>query len=193
MLNRFELICSHVEASWMEPVFAQFTLHHQIVGIIGHFAFTIHGNPIRREPSLGSLVLKTTEIILRPYRLQLRVILKAVHGAFTLDRVRALDIIVIRQEEFFEAVKLPPSTDRFLGTIIPPHVRVYVLLFSVDLDALYSRYVRRFLGILGAHQHAVPGFNDLVRALDSVRLQDLLRCRFGFRHQTLTLRPSPSA
>jgi len=193
MLNCFELICSHVEASRMEPVFARFTLHHQIVWIVGHFAFTIHGNPIRREPSRGSLVLKTTEIILRPYRLQLRVILKAVHDAFTLDRVRALDIVVIRQEEFFHAVELPPPTDRFLGTIIPAHVHVYVLLLAVDLDALYSRYVWRFLGVLGAHQYAVPGFNDLVRALDGVRLQDLLRCRFRFRHQTLTLPLFPYA
>jgi len=70
-----------------------------------------HGNSIRIEGTGGGIVLKPTEEIVVPNSIQFCVALEAVDRTLAFDCVGALNIKVIREENFLRAMKLAATTD----------------------------------------------------------------------------------
>lgn len=69
-----------------------------------------HSDSVRREAPSGSFVLKTTIVVLGGHILELGVVLEGVNDTLSFNGVCALDVVMVRQEELFGTVELPPPS-----------------------------------------------------------------------------------
>lgn len=115
---------------------------------------TIHSNAVRRESTGGGLVFESAKVVLGTDILKLGVVLEGVNSAFSLNGVSALSVVVVGEEELLRAVELSPATNGLFRPVVPPDSDLNVVPM-VGLDLLYSRHVRRLVGVRRSHQNTV--------------------------------------
>lgn len=111
MLNSFSFLWGHVYTSGMKPICAAFTLNHQVIRIVRHLTFTVHGNSIGIEGSSRRIILETTEKIVVANGIKLGIALEAVDRTLAFNCVGALNVVVIGEENLLGTVKLTTAAD----------------------------------------------------------------------------------
>lgn len=143
MLNLFSFLWCHVYTSRMKPIGAAIALNHQVIRIVRHLTLTVYGDSIGIKGSSGGIILETTKVIVVTNGVELCIALESVNSTLAIDCIGALNIMVIGEENLFDAVKLSPATDRFLRSIVPLYVNFDVTSFGVRFDLLHFSYIRR--------------------------------------------------
>jgi len=115
-----------------------------------------HSNTVRSESPSGSLVLKSTIVILSTHILELGVVLERVYYAFAFDGVRTLHIIVVGEKKLFGTMELSATPNGLFGSVVPPHTHLHVVPV-VLLDLLHARHVRGLGRVRWPHQNAITG------------------------------------
>lgn len=113
-----------------------------------------HSNTVRSESPSGSLVLKSTIVILSTHILQLGVVLERVYYAFSFNGVSTLHIIVVGEKKLFGTMELSSTPNGLFGSVVPPHTHLHVVPV-VLLDLLHARHVRGLRSVRGPHQNAI--------------------------------------
>jgi len=185
------LIWCEAHARWVEPILTDFTLHHQVIGVVWHLTFTVHSHTVRSEPASSCFILKAAEVVISTNTFQLCVVFKGVYCAFAFNSVCTLYVIVIRQKELLRTMELTSPSHRLFRPIIPSYPN-FGVVSSISFNLLYLRNIWWFLRVLSTHQNTISNFHDLVRAFHSIRVESFLGT-FGLRHRlTIALRPSSS-
>jgi len=115
----FEKSVSLWSSSIYSPIRTFLTLDHKIIRVVWHLTLAKHSNPVGHEAACRWFILKAAEEILSIDRIKLCISPEAVDIALPLDRVSALYIIVVREEDLLGTVKRTPPTNGLLRPIIP--------------------------------------------------------------------------
>lgn len=143
MFKFFGILGCHFYTCRMKPITAALALNHEVIWIIRHLTFTIHGNSIGIEGSGRGIVLESAKEVFITNSVELGVALEAVDRTLSFYGVGALYIIVVGEEDLLGAMELPPATDRLFRTVVPPDVNFHVASPAIRLDLLNSGNVRR--------------------------------------------------
>lgn len=144
MVKSLGFLWRHVYTSRVEPVTAALTLNHEVIRIVWHFTFTVHGNSVRIKRSSRRIVVESAKEIFVTNSVEFGVALECVNRTLAFNTVGALYIAVIGQKQFLRAVKLTSAADRLLRAVIPPDMNLDVATSAVGLNLLNSSNVRRF-------------------------------------------------
>lgn len=157
----------------MKPRSTFVTLFHHVIRIVWHLTRAVYGDFLRLESSGGCFVFESAEIVFRRHSLQLCVAFEGVYIAFPFDRVSALNVYVVRQENFFGTMKLSPATFGFFRSVIPSSFNFHVIS-PVDPHLLYLRHIRGFGRLLIPHQDGIVYIHELVTARDRAGIHEFL-------------------
>lgn len=100
MVKSLGFLWCHVYTSRVEPVTAALTLNHEIIRIVWHFTFAVHGHSVRIKRSGRRIVVESAKEIFITNGIEFGVALERVDRTLAFNCVGALYIAVIGHKQF---------------------------------------------------------------------------------------------